>query len=85
MQEFFQMQQEENQSITSFYENVILKYKKASKFIPEQQVITVLQTGVKNSLKEYLIRNEKDINSPNEWLQLAREEEYIQKTYSTTT
>jgi hypothetical protein len=71
MQEFFQMQQEENQSITSFYENVILKYKKASKFIPEQQVITVLQTGVKNSLKEYLIRNEKDINSPNEWLQLT--------------
>jgi hypothetical protein len=79
MQEFFQIQQEENQSVTSFYENVIRKYRKARKFITEQQVITVLQTGVKNSLKEHLIRNEKEIRKPDEWLQIAREEEYIQK------
>jgi len=79
MQEFFQIQQEENQSITSFYENVIRKYRKAKKFITEQQLITVLQTGVKNSLKEYLIRNEKDIEKPDDWLQLAREEEYVRK------
>jgi hypothetical protein len=79
MQEFLQIQQEENQSVTSFYENVIRKYKKAKKFITDQQVITVLQTGVKNSLKEHLIRNEKDIIRPDEWLQYAREEEYIQK------
>ncbi|CAF4648555.1 unnamed protein product, partial [Rotaria magnacalcarata] len=45
----------------------------------KQQVITVLQTGVKNSLNEYLIRNEKDITKPDEWLQYARQEEYIQK------
>ena len=79
MQEFFQIQQEENQSVTSFYETVIRKYRKARRFITEQQVITVLQTGVKNSLKEHLIRNEKDITKPDEWLQFAREEEYIQK------
>ncbi|CAF5218162.1 unnamed protein product, partial [Rotaria magnacalcarata] len=47
-------------------------------FITEQQVITVLQSGVKLSLKEYLIRNEKDIRRPEEWLQIAREEEYMQ-------
>ena len=34
---------------------------------------------MKNSLKEHLIRNEKDITKPDEWLQYAREEEYIQK------
>jgi hypothetical protein len=34
---------------------------------------------VKNSLKEHLIRNERDINKPDEWFQYAREEEYIQK------
>jgi hypothetical protein len=79
MQDFLQIQQEENQSVTSFYENVIRKYKKAKKFITEQQVITVLQIGVENSFKEHLIRNEKDINRPDEWLQYAREEEYIQK------
>lgn len=79
MREFFQIQQEENQSVISFYEHVIRKYKKAKKFITEQQVITVLQAGVKNSLKEHLIRNEKEIKKPDEWLQLAREEEYIQK------
>ena len=79
MQEFFQLKQEENQSITSFYENVIRKYRKAKKFITEQQVITVLQTGVKNSLKEHLIRHEKDITKPDEWLKIAKEEEYIQK------
>ncbi len=73
------MQKEENQSITSFYGNVMRKYRKAKKFTIEQEVITVLQNGVKNSLKEYFIRNEKYINSPDEWLQFAREEEYIQK------
>jgi hypothetical protein len=79
MQEFFQIQQEENESITAFYENFIRKYRKVKKFITEKQVITVLQNGVKNSLKEHLIRNEKDIKKPDEWLQIAREEEYIQK------
>ncbi|CAF3391711.1 unnamed protein product [Rotaria socialis] len=79
MQEFVHIHQEENQSVTSFYEHVIRKYRKARQCITEQQVITVLQTGVKNSLKEYLIRNEKDITKPDEWLQYARQEEYIQK------
>ena len=79
MQEFFQIRQEENQSTTSFYENVIRKYRKAKRVNTEQQVITVLQTGVKNPLKEHLIRNEKVITKPDEWLQYAREEEYIQK------
>jgi hypothetical protein len=79
LQEFFQIHQDENQPVTSFYENVIRKYRKSKDFITEQHVITVLQTGVKNSLKEHLIRNEKDIEKPDEWLQIAREEEYIQK------
>jgi hypothetical protein len=79
MQEFFQLRQEENQSITSFYENVIRKYRRARTLITEQQVITVLQTGVKHSLKEHLIRNEQDITKPEEWLTVAREEEYIQQ------
>ncbi|CAF3957584.1 unnamed protein product, partial [Rotaria sp. Silwood1] len=79
MQEFFNIHQEENQSVISFYENVIRKYRKSRQFITEQQVITVLQNGVENSLKEYLIRNEKEIKKPEEWLQLAKEEEYIQK------
>ena len=35
--------------------------------------------AVKSSLKEHLIRNEKDIDKPDEWLQYAREEEHIQK------
>ncbi|CAF2035709.1 unnamed protein product [Rotaria magnacalcarata] len=79
MQEFVHIHQEENQSVTSFYERVIRKYRKDRQCITEQQVITVLQTGVKNSFKEYLIRNEKDITKPDEWLQYARQEEYIQK------
>ncbi len=79
MQGFFQIQQEENQSVSSFYEHVIRKYNKGKKFITEQQVITVLQNGVKNSLKEHLIRNEKDMKKPEEWLEQAREEEYVQK------
>lgn len=79
MHEFFQIHQEENQSITSLYENVIRKYRKAKKCITKQQVITVLQTGVKKSLKEHLIRNERDITKPDEWLKYAKEEEYIQK------
>ena len=79
MQEFFYIHQEENQSVISFYENVIRKYRKSRQFITEQQVIMVLQNGVKNSLKEHLIRNEKEIKTPEEWLQIAREEEYIQK------
>jgi hypothetical protein len=79
LQEFFQIQQEESQSVTSFYETVIRKYRKAKQFITEQQVITVLQTGVKKALKEHLIRQEKDIKKPEEWLQRAKEEEYVQK------
>ncbi|CAF1977926.1 unnamed protein product [Rotaria magnacalcarata] len=43
MHEFFQLYQDENQSITSFYENVIRKYRKARQFITEQQVITVVR------------------------------------------
>jgi hypothetical protein len=79
MQEFFQLRQEENQTIISFYETVVRKYKRAKKLITEQQVITVLQAGVKNSIKEHLIRNEKEITKPDDWLRTAREEEYIQK------
>ena len=79
LQEFFQIRQEENQSVISFYENVMKKYKRARTCISEQQVITLLQTGVKNSLKEFLFRNEKDITKPEEWLQHARQEEHIQK------
>ncbi|CAF3943776.1 unnamed protein product, partial [Rotaria sp. Silwood1] len=79
MQEFFYIHQEENQSVISFYEDVIRKYRKSRQFITEQQVIMVLQNGVKNSLKEHLIRNEKEIKKPEEWLQIAREEEHIQK------
>jgi hypothetical protein len=79
IQEFFQMQQEENQTVTSFYDNVIRKYKKAKELITEQQVVIVLQTGVKQSLKEQLIRKEKDMDKPEKWLHLAQEEEYVQK------
>ncbi len=79
MKEFFQIQQEENQTLSSFYETVIRKYRKANEFITEQQVITVLQNGVKHSLKEYLIRNEKSITKPEEWLKFAKEEESIQR------
>lgn len=79
MREFFQLYQEENQSITSFYENVIRKHRRIQNFVSEQQVITVLQSGVKKSLQEFLIRQEKGINSPDKWLTLAREEEYVQK------
>ncbi len=93
MKEFFLMQQEENQSVTFFYEQVIRKYKKVRKLVTEQQVITVLQNGVKNLLKTHLIRNEKSITKHDEWLQIAREEEHIQSqiqrphndSYSTTT
>ena len=73
------MQQEENQTVTSFYDSVMRKYKKANEFITEQQVVIVLQTGVKQSLKEQLIRKEKDIDKPETWLHLAKAEEYIQK------
>ncbi|CAF3824030.1 unnamed protein product, partial [Rotaria sp. Silwood1] len=52
---------------------------KYRQFITEQQVITVLPNDVKNSLKQHLIRNERDIKKPEQWLQVAREEEYIQK------
>ncbi|CAF0786937.1 unnamed protein product [Rotaria sordida] len=78
MQEFFYIHQEENQSVISFYKNVLRKYRKYRQFITEQQVITVLQNGVKNSLKEHLIRNEKEIKKPEQWSQVVREEEYIQ-------
>lgn len=79
MQEFFNIRQEENQSVISFYENVIRKYRKAQQCITEQQVITVLQTGVRDSLKEHLIRNEQEIEKPEDWLNVARAEEYVQK------
>ncbi len=79
MKEFFQLHQEEHQSVISFYEMVIRKHRKASKFITERQLVTVLQNGVKNSLKEYLIRKEKEIDSPERWLELAREEDHVQK------
>lgn len=79
LHEFFQSRQEENQSVIAFYEHVIKKHNKARQCITEEQVITVLQTGVKKSLKEHLIRKEKDITTPEEWLQYAREEEQIQK------
>ena len=79
MQDFFQTQQEEHQTVTSFYEHVIRKYRRAKECITEQQVITVLQAGVRHSLKEHLIRKEKDMKKPEEWLQFAREEESIQK------
>lgn len=64
MHDFFNSRQGENQAVTSFYEDVIRKYRRARQCITERQVITVLQTGVKNSLKEYLIRIEKDIHQP---------------------
>lgn len=79
MQDFFSLRQEESQSVIAFYENVIRQHRKSRHCITEQQVITVLQTGVKDSLKEHLIRNEQEINKPEEWLKYAREEEYIQK------
>lgn len=79
MHEFFNIRQEENQSVISFYENVLWQYRKSRQCITEQQVITVLKTGVKDSLKEHLIRNEQEISKPEEWLKYAREEEYIQK------
>jgi hypothetical protein len=79
MKEFFQLHQEEHQSIISFYEMVVRKHRKASKFITERQLITVLQNGVKKSLKEYLIRKEKEIDSPEKWLELAREEDHVQR------
>ncbi|CAF1437749.1 unnamed protein product [Rotaria sordida] len=82
MQEFFHMHQEENQSVISFYENVIRKYRKSRHFITEQQVITVLQNDVKKSLKEHLIRNQKEIKKPEQWLQFAREEEYTGSSFS---
>jgi hypothetical protein len=79
MQDFFNTHQMENESVISFYENVIRRYRKAQKYVTERQVITVLQTGVKNILKEELIRHEDEIKKPEQWLQFAREEEYIQK------
>jgi hypothetical protein len=51
MQEFFQIKQEENQSVTSFYENVIREYRKARKFITEQHEIISLVQDPEHSLK----------------------------------
>ena len=79
VQEFFQLRQEEGQSITTFYDIVIRKYRKADGLITTKQIITVLQAGVKHSLKEQLIRNEVNISKPEEWLIMAREEEHIQR------
>ena len=67
--------------------------KKVKKDITEQQVITVSKNGVKNSLKEHLIRNEKSNTKPDVRLQIAQKEEHIQNQiqptrtdfYSTTT
>lgn len=77
--EFLQLRQEENQSIISFYEIVVRKSQRIKRFITEQQVITVLIEGVKCSLKPYLIRKEKQIDTPEKWLKLAREEEFVQQ------
>ena len=79
MQELMQIQQEENQSVTSFYEAVTRKQRQSKGFITDQQVITVLQAGVKDSLSEYLIRNEEKVKKPDDWWKLAKEEESIQK------
>lgn len=79
MQELMQLRQEENQSVTSFYEAVTSKQRKSKGFITDQQVITVLQTGVKNSLSEYLIRNEEQVKKPDDWWKLAKGEEAIQR------
>lgn len=79
LQDLFNTHQQENESVISFYENVIRRYRRAEQHVTERQVITVLQTGVKSSLKEQLIRREDEINKPEQWLQFAREEEYIQK------
>lgn len=78
-QELMRMQQGENQSVTSFYEAVIRKQRKSKGFITDQQVIMVLQEGVKNSLSEYLIRNEEKVKKPDDWWKLAKEEESLQK------
>ena len=79
IQEFFQLRQEDDQSITAFYDAVIRKYRKVDGLITEKQIITVLQAGVKHSLKEHLFRNEVNISKPDEWLILAREEEQVQR------
>ncbi len=47
--------------------------------ITKQQVLIVLQSGAKQSLKEQLIQKEKDIDKPDKWLYLAKEEEHVQK------
>ncbi len=79
VQEFFQLRQEEDQSIAAFYDMVIRKYRKSRGLITAKQIITVLQAGVKNSLKAQLIRNEVNMGRHEEWLILAREEEQVQR------
>lgn len=79
IREFLQLRQEENQSIMSYYETVMRKYRRVKKVITEQHAVNVLQNGVKNSLKEYLIRKEEYINSPEDWLKFAQKEDDMQK------
>ncbi|CAF1610950.1 unnamed protein product, partial [Adineta ricciae] len=79
IQEFFQLRQEEEQSVTSFYDTVMRKYRQIGKSITENQIITVLQAGVKRSLKEHLFRNEVNMSRPDEWLIWARDEERVQR------
>ena len=79
LQDLFCTHQQENESVISFYENVIRRYRRAQQHVTERQVITVLQSGVKSLLKEQLIRREEEISKPEQWLQFAREEECIQK------
>ncbi|CAF1541480.1 unnamed protein product, partial [Adineta ricciae] len=79
IQEFFQLRQEEEQSVTSFYDMVMRKYRQLGKSITENQIITVLQAGVKRSLKEHLFRNEVNMSRPDEWLIWARDEERVQR------
>ena len=79
MQDLYNSRQMENESVISFYENVMRRYRKAKEHATERQVLTVLQAGVKSALKEQLIRHDSNIGKPEQWLQFAREEESIQK------
>ena len=61
--DFFRTRQAKNQSVIAFYENVIKKYRKGKRCITEEQLISVLQTGVKKSLRVHLTRKGKDITN----------------------
>ena len=79
MQDLYNSRQMENESVISFYDNVMRRYRKAKEHATERQILTVLQAGVKKALKEQLIRHDSEIKKPEQWLQFAREEESIQK------